>query len=1753
VYIEEVAVRFNPLTLLRRQVTPQINLSGLRAYIEQDEDGQWVDLDLDLDEDDEDEDDDRDPLIRVNPTVGIVNSEVILQPYLETAADPMPLTISNINGTVAVTAVEVEDPREGQQAKLDAQEITLDLSAEPESAGTLEIAGVLRQLDYGDNAPPNLLDSLDAQIAIQAQNLNLELLGEIALASAPASIPIAVLGGVLSGNVEAELTPLGPPRLTGTARLRDGVLSVDALKTDFTNINTQAQFQGNRVALDNTTAEYGELAAQARGTIDIRNGYNLTGAIAPVALAGIAEAFGFEYPVEMTGTLRADDVKLTGPLAKPTVTGQVRSTEPITIDQVTLAEASSQVTYEPGAVRFADFAATPIDGGSLDGSGAFVFAQRPSSLDIQLEGRNLPADAIARPYGLPENYTIGTLALDADISGPLDNLNGVISWDAPNGTYPTQGTADIAANTVNVRDATIAGGTVAGIGRLVNGQWSIDGTAQRLQLGVFNDNLEGITGGGDVQLTGRTDNISLASIRGTGDLTASLRGGTLTGQVALANGSWNADVRTQNFPVGQFAPDLPLGGLTATAQLAGRVDALALEAIQGTGNATVAIASGTATSAFTLANGIVEADGQASNLQLSQLSPDLQGTGNTTFQVVANLDNLSPTGIQGRANVQLSDGLATATGFNAALARSRSPLDAILAWDGRQLQVERLETAGLLASGTVTPQLTGPTAPSIAAIDLGITADNYALSTLPLNLPTVLALQGQVDAQGRLTGTPDNLAFVGDMALADLALNDLVFEPLLAGNVNFSTADGLALSLLGETDEISVNAVPQTRQIDFTVRAGEAIALGETDGNLLQTQLYNFPISVLNIPPSNSQYGSLRGNIEFANASINLDTFNTTGQFDIQNLGIGFYSVDRLFGGFSYRDGVARLNEGQIVMADRDSQGAIVTTRAYDLSGRYSRNQTPQLQATLSTDEGQLQDIFEVLKISELADFRRGFIPNEGFIPSSTAEAEAILATNPVGDPNGTLLNQLRRLSEIMELEIQQELQAEQSQIPPLSELQGEFAGRVDLATTIPDDIAIEFDIAGEAWQWGPDLNADTVTAKGTYKNGLVTVAPVRLASDVEGEPAFLNLAGSFSLDPDDPTDYIMNLQAANVPANSLQDLANLPFDLDGRLNATARLRGQLEAPDLTAEIEVIDGALNNSPIAEAIATFDYTNARAALDTRLLLAGSDDPITVTAQVPYRLPFVAEEPIDKSYAIRANVEDEGFALLNLFTDQRIAWESGEGELILNLEGNIDTALTPTQFDGLILLNGATISSTALPAPMTNVTGQIRLVPTGFLIVVDRLTGQFSQGELSAQGTFPLLVPLQNLADAGFDDDSAPADNIAPPSEPDLEDATIEAAPPVENPPNIRQQPLELDLDNIALNLKGLYNGQVNGRMQLDGSLLLGPALSGEIDLSDGIITIPESSGSVAVEPTAVNGNGDSIIQPFRFDDLRIVLTRNIDIVQGRLLDVSARGGLRLDGTLSSLRPFGRIDLPSGRVGLFAVALRLAGNNDRAEFRGTFDPILDVTLQTSLPDASSSASGLNLTASPFPRNEVSDNTINNIGLTQQGNSLVRINARYTGPASELADITTDARNLQLSSSPPRSNQEIITLLSGNVIGALSTLEDGDDTLTGIGTFLGSALLGTVRDFLGDTVPLSEFRLFQVSEESGDVNEGEDIGGEIGFDVTSNISVSVLKVLTNDTPFQFNTRYRISDQFTLRGTTSYEDFSDRTGVLLEYETRF
>jgi translocation and assembly module TamB len=98
----------------------------------------------------------------------------------------------------------------------------------------------------------------------------------------------------------------------------------------------------------------------------------------------------------------------------------------------------------------------------------------------------------------------------------------------------------------------------------------------------------------------------------------------------------------------------------------------------------------------------------------------------------------------------------------------------------------------------------------------------------------------------------------------------------------------------------------------------------------------------------------------------------------------------------------------------------------------------------------------------------------------------------------------------------------------------------------------------------------------------------------------------------------------------------------------------------------------------------------------------------------------------------------------------------------------------------------------------------------------------------------------------------------------------------------------------------------------------------------------------------------------------------------------------------------------------------------------------------------------------------------------------------------------------------------------------------------SFAGSALLNS---FVGDGLDRVDLRLFSASPQGAQQGGALDIGGELGFSVSPNLSISVQQVFTSVSPALFSLRYRISDQVTMRGITSYEQFSENTGIVLEF----
>ncbi|MGB5974315.1 MAG: hypothetical protein WBG38_13410, partial [Nodosilinea sp.] len=209
------------------------------------------------------------------------------------------------------------------------------------------------------------------------------------------------------------------------------------------------------------------------------------------------------------------------------------------------------------------------------------------------------------------------------------------------------------------------------------------------------------------------------------------------GSLELMSRRWESTVRAEGLQLNQVGAAVD-GTVNGVAQLTGSLDG-GLNGIQGQGVAQAVLAGGTVNSRATLAGGQWVADLRGQDLQLAALAPDLQGTAEGRFQVRGSTDNLSLAGVRGEGQLILSDGLATAALRAPQLALVQQPLTADLAWNGQSILVQQASTAGVQASGFITPQLGGPGV-AIANLDLNLNVNGYSLAALPI--PEIIPLAG---------------------------------------------------------------------------------------------------------------------------------------------------------------------------------------------------------------------------------------------------------------------------------------------------------------------------------------------------------------------------------------------------------------------------------------------------------------------------------------------------------------------------------------------------------------------------------------------------------------------------------------------------------------------------------------------------------------------------------------------------------------------------------------------------------------------------------------------------------------------------------------------------------------------------------------------------------------------------------------------------------------------------------------------------
>ncbi|WP_445636378.1 AsmA-like C-terminal domain-containing protein [Nostoc sp. DSM 114161] len=1694
-----VDVQFSPLqVILTRKLALNVTLVQPNVYIQQDRDGRWVTAQVKSGEG-------AGPIQTELQTLQIVDGNVELSPASAPNKPKGSVVINQFGGVAKFL------PRN--------QGVGYEINGQLTRGGAVKISG---------------------ETQFKAEQTNLKVVAQ-SLQASDVSRLIELPIVLQAGQIDADLGVTIPSKvseiaITGTAIPNQVTAQIENFPQKFANANGRLIFQGKTIALNNLTTNFGKVPIIANGAVNTQTGFNLSAQIKPVSARNILDTLKISSPVVAIGEVQAN-IKLQGPLQQPVLSGIASNTKPVQVDRVQFKSVNTDfklsVSKKTSTIAVSNLKLVPAAGGEITGSGQATLNDR---VKFNIIADGVSGDVLARSYGLNPPINVGNVSARAEITGSLGKQplalnvssvqvqppaggqilgNGQIQL-APQGNVLFNIQAqnipgDVLANTNNTSSA-IKIGTVSANAR-------VSGTLGNLRTVV---QLQAPTATypttGRVAIAQQGQNILFPSA------IFNVAGGRITATGRVAQQRWQAFVNAQSLQLnrfGQIPPQFQGVLRNAALNLSGSTASFQPSTIQATGRANLNVAGGTLNVRdINLNDGRWQAVAKASQIQLGRFSPQLRGRLNTNVKLTGTTNSFQLADIRAAGQIRASQ-----------LAQLAQPLTAQFQWNGKQIIVERASTQGVIASGAIAVQLPQTGTPEISGINLNVQAQNFNLKNTGAFVPGDLALAGLLDFNGQITGTPNTPQATGNIRLRNFNVSNLAFDPVLTGNVNFQGGQGASLRLAGTQDRIALNLGADYRPTSFLVKRDEAVTTGRSEGDNLIINAQQFPIALVGGFLPDNRLKPLGGQLS-GNLVVNLNNYAVSGDVAIAKPRVARASADEFRGNISYADGAASLTNGLL----RLGSGNIA------LSGNLQTGNDPKFQVQANVNQIQVQQLLQAFNIYDFQDLGSG-------LESPTLAGAEALNTTPVSLPNADLKTQLEYFSKI-ETSVAQQQQADTQQpaaLPTLAQLTGALNGGITASGSLKSGLNADFNFQGDNWQWG-QYSINQVIARGNFADGVVTLSPLSVGIN-QGLIAFSGQLGTEQL--------AGNLNIASLPLSLLQPfIEKYPIDITGQLNATANLQGSLKDPRFNGSASLANATLNQQPIQTGQLKFNYDNARVNFDSTLLLTGTQ-PVAITGSIPAPLPFVAVKPDNNQINVNARVNNEGLALLNVFTNNQVSWVNGEGEVDVKVQGTLSQPI----INGTARINNATFTAQALSDPLTNVTGS--LLFNGDTLNVENIQGNYNQGLVAASGILPIFTPEQGVSN-----------------------------------------PLTVSIEK-QLNFKvpALYEGDVSGSAVIRGTAL-NPIIGGEIELSNGQVIIGKSAtetsqpatkkspttitldrldsnnNTITSESTSNTSDTNSNINtqeptsttsntpetnttpptrpnlPVEFADLRLILGDDVRVTTEPLLSFvpggaaltqpilsfDAEGDLTINGTLAKPLPQGLIRLTGGRLSLFTTEFTLArGYEHTARFTPSqgLDPTLDVRLVAIVPEASATSN--RILESPLSA-EISDASVNNFGTLRT----VRVQARATGPASELGE------NLELTSEPGRSRGEIVALLGGSILNSLSQPGDLGQGLT---NFASSTILGSLQGTItaiGQAVGFNEFRIFPTPTTNQESRRSSvlDLSAEGVFNVNRNFSVSLSRAFSTNESLRYNVLYRLNDEILVRGSTNLDDDSL---LSVEYENRF
>ena len=805
VSLEGIKVNFNIFPIIFRRTLPaNITLIQPEIYLEQEQNGEW--LNLDFLQSDPKQKQTKLPL-KLNLGVDLEDTNITLVPYKQS-----PIKIG-VDGNARYNQTEAEL-------------VTYDIDVTIAKA-QVTLAGETL-LETGKTATKLLIEDLAlADLATLLPNS-----------------PVILTSGLLNTDLNLEI----PSFQELTAANIEGLVSINKVAGEVPALSapikakSELNFAGKNAQIKQTQASLGAIVAQVDGTVNLERGYDLNVNVLPFRLSSLPTEVAKQLPIAVGGEVAAA-LQLRGEIQEPLLRGRINNTQTVTVDKTQFRKIQADFKADLAEAVLEKLQITPVAGGTITADGIIITklgealqskqgidpTQMPLEFNFSSE---LPTEDLVTPYSqLPPEVTIGDLQAKGKVTGTINNLNAVVDWQIPEAKTAKEtnisglGELLLANNQLQLQNTQIRlGNGVADVkaqANLENKQWQADITANSLSLNPFltqltipNLNLERPIAlqNADIKLNGKLDELAPNKVTGFADLNLNIDRGTVAVNSKLDSGFISGNVNTHEIDLNQIVTSLPLAATVRSSRtnFSGELQELFafsenpnLSSLRVNLDADLDLAAGTVNAIAGLNNNQVQA-----SINLNNLSSDVLLD---TF-APANLSNLNLDNINAQIDI---------SGDITPIINNEVMLPLAINNAAIESGAQNLNAQGNLILSNITSNL------DVANTSLDVNA-NIDFARLPIKELMISAsnnnqlvvdsinLRGKTEFNGKFNGknlisaptTPGNIALIGDLRLLDFAFNDIEFDSIMAGKVNVQPESEIVLNLQGKEDIIAASAVP---------------------------------------------------------------------------------------------------------------------------------------------------------------------------------------------------------------------------------------------------------------------------------------------------------------------------------------------------------------------------------------------------------------------------------------------------------------------------------------------------------------------------------------------------------------------------------------------------------------------------------------------------------------------------------------------------------------------------------------------------------------------------------------------------------------------------------------------------------------------------------------------------------------------------------------------------------------------------------